>query len=300
MMGISHHLDATLSPYPRKFFTEIICARRIEVSDEISEQIRQNNQNALQQIWQQIDNDKELIQGTLDLLQGTIGLKFHRQLVLVPLDEIAVIFIDPTPAIRFVSDAIEVLDDITLTDAGVRSLKTLLPAVGAAPVDARAFGSIVLEWLARTWRERDTVFKFLSLFIPLELCIQSVNTEEEDVVDERRQSLRTLVKQQPPDVAERLVPFVEHLLRSHKPSLVTRFSTLAKAASLPTCDQDIEAFKAFNKIRNTLVHSGNKNVKLITTLQDQTTKRLEDLVEKYVAFTLFKNAYVYPSRWREQ
>ena len=57
------------------------------------------------------------------------------------------------------------------------------------------------------------------------------------------------------------------------------------------------------KIRNKLLHHGDPNVKLEVTISEESlekeTQQLENLVERYVAWSLFRDQVVYPSRWRK-
>lgn len=98
---------------------------------------------------------------------------------------------------------------------------------------------------------------------------------------------------------------VDLLAREIHPSLGSRFEAFAKDVKLPGWEQDLVAFKRFNKIRNGLFHRGDREVQLIfrpTASQEGVdfeveSRHLEDLVERYVCFRLMGDARVYSSRW---
>jgi len=61
----------------------------------------------------------------------------------------------------------------------------------------------------------------------------------------------------------------------------------------------VKAFKKFNRMRNLLLHTGNK--RLSTHIDfEQNSRTLEDLVERYVALEIVGNPTVYQSRHRPQ
>lgn len=61
---------------------------------------------------------------------------------------------------------------------------------------------------------------------------------------------------------------------------------------------EFEAFRHFNTIRNGLLHRGEDGVRLQVSVRQDEVRSLEDMVERYVNYVLFRDAAVYRSRWR--
>ena len=155
-----------------------------------------------------------------------------------------------------------------------------------------------MGWLVRAWRERDPVFQFLSLFIPLEVCLTGFKPDAElgtciSLIRSRMEGLN-------PDDEARLNTFLARVSSNLRPSITGRFETMAASAKLPGWESDIKAFKRFNRIRNELIHQGKKAVKLHITVDDNTKFALKDLVERYVSKCLFGDTWIYPDRWRSR
>jgi hypothetical protein len=172
-----------------------------------------------------------------------------------------------------------------------------------ASVEAREFGISVFRWMLRAWVERDIISKFTALFIPLEIILSGYGKENEYDKEKLKkyEQIRELISGKPE--SEALLKLFNSLVQSQQPSLVSRFEGLANEAKLAGFESHVIAFKRFNKIRNKLLHQGDPNVKLEVPINDesleQETQQLEDLVERYVSWTLFRDQVVYPSRWRK-
>ena len=82
------------------------------------------------------------------------------------------------------------------------------------------------------------------------------------------------------------------------PTLDERFEDLAKTAKLPGWEADIEAFKKYKRMRNMLIHGSDKDVQQKLSVGQEEVRTLEDLVERYVNYALFRDNKVYRSRWR--
>ncbi len=63
-------------------------------------------------------------------------------------------------------------------------------------------------------------------------------------------------------------------------------------------ENDIIAFRKFNRIRNSLVHQGNSNLDLQVPVSEDEVRQLEDLAERYVSLALFGDGRVYTSQYR--
>ncbi len=71
----------------------------------------------------------------------------------------------------------------------------------------------------------------------------------------------------------------------------------AEDAKMPGWENDIQAFKKFNRIRNSLIHRGDPKVKIHVSVGAEETQALEDLTERYVNYYLFQDTAVYQSRF---
>ena len=67
---------------------------------------------------------------------------------------------------------------------------------------------------------------------------------------------------------------------------------------MPGWEQDVTAFRKFNRIRNSLMHQGEPGVQLVVSVSDEEVRQLEDLTERYVSYKLFGDGVVYSTRWR--
>ena len=99
---------------------------------------------------------------------------------------------------------------------------------------------------------------------------------------------------------EQLLAYFEYLGKLQQPSLAVRFETLANEAKLIGYENDIVAFKKFKTIRDSLLHRGDPNIKLTVSVGEEDTQQLEDLVERYISWVLFRDSVVYQTRWRSK
>ena len=91
---------------------------------------------------------------------------------------------------------------------------------------------------------------------------------------------------------------VNRLVTRIGPTLDDRFEDVAMTAKLPGWEADIEAFKKFKRMRNMLVHGSDTNVQQTLTIGEEEVRTLQDLVERYLNYCLFRDNSVYRSRWR--
>ncbi|MGR8981534.1 MAG: hypothetical protein ACU84H_15790 [Gammaproteobacteria bacterium] len=111
------------------------------------------------------------------------------------------------------------------------------------------------HWLTRAWRERDSVARFIYLFIPLEAILQS----DEEIPSEAHgniEKLIELVEKSEGANKEDLLSFLEITKKKYGPNLNTRFEAFAKQAAIPGWEADVAVFKKYNRMRNLLVHAG--------------------------------------------
>lgn len=306
MGNMEYQKDASLSNYPRNFFTEIQCTKQIDVPLELSVAFHNRVPDANEEILKLAVKETKDFRELADLVAGIIGLRFHRQFVLEAINENVFAIKDDKDWVPSINGPVlEMLDDIKLNAIGIKALPSILSGLGNAPVDAREFGITIFGWMLRAWVERDIISKFTALFIPLEIILAGYGKENETYKDKLRayEKMREIISKHSREESEFLLKSFDGLVRSYGPSLVSRFEELANSAKLDGFENHIVAFRRFNKIRNKLVHQGDPNVQLEVTISEENleeeTQQLEDLVERYVAWTLFRDQVVYPSTWRK-
>lgn len=173
--------------------------------------------------------------------------------------------------------------------------------LGAATPEARKNGANAFGWLLRAWSQQDTVSTFVSLFTPLELILQKCTVEGQEAWDEQTKAVENLIRQHGGDERNLLLEHFNTLKGSWSPSIQARFESIAREAEeagLADWRADAEAFRKFRKIRNKLIHEGEGNVDLQVSIEKNDVQMLDDLVERYICFALFKNMDVYRSGWR--
>lgn len=289
--------DATQSGYPRSFFTEIAILRTIEVPEELSAAFHQADNTAQAEILSRANERLHESRTLIDLIAGTLGLRFHRQFVLESINENAVAIRDPI-LVQVIGDPLEVLEDIRLNSTGVSELTNFLTEIVKVEQAKLLEAGVVLSWLGRSWHERDPVYQFLSLFIPIERILQGHGGVVDSAFIENVQAIRELIHHDVGDDAGRLLTFFNSLAESKRPSLEDRFAQLAQQAAFAGWQSDVKAFHKFNRIRNSLIHRARGNVELQVSVADEEIRTLEDLVERYVSYFLFGDGRVYQSRWR--
>lgn len=294
--------DATTSNYPRKFFTEIQCIKPIEVPQELSEKFHEDPKSGVHnEIIDIAQKELENFIEVCDLIAGVIGLRFHPQFIRELInDNLFVIRNTDDWAYRINGSALEILEELSLNQNGIQKLETTLRGVEQASSEAHEFATTLFQWLHRAWSERDSVSKFLALFTPLEVALGKF--EKDNFTDEQQDlkfnKIKELIINSKEQEKEQLLAYFEHLRKLSKPSLATRFEALAKEANLPNYEIDIIAFRKFNKSRNSLVHRGDSEVDLQVIVSEEENRKLEDLVERYISWILFRDQIVYPSRRR--
>jgi hypothetical protein len=300
----NYNKDASELPEAGRFFTEIRCSRPIEIADDLRAKFHDRDLAAQASLVAVAEKGRGPLAEIADLVAGTVGLRFHRQLVLELVDENAYVERGPddTP-INLHSAAMELLDSLSVREEGLQQMEALLTAIGQAPPAAIERAAVVMRWLVFAWEERNTVAKFLSLFVPLEFILGGVEEEpaEREMRTAQQKKLQELIQQHAGADGPALLEHLSLLARGFRLSLNDRFAVFARAAALPACEADIAAFRQFNKMRNSLVHRGSKDVRLILGHDEAVTEArqgLEDLAERYVCWNLFGDVAVYRSRWR--
>ncbi|OHB51053.1 MAG: hypothetical protein A2Y10_17160 [Planctomycetes bacterium GWF2_41_51] len=88
------------------------------------------------------------------------------------------------------------------------------------------------------------------------------------------------------------------LVQNLKPTLNEKFSEFARVANLLGWENDIEAFRKFNHMRNILLHGADRAIQQKISVGNEEVRTLSDLVERYVNYFFFKDNNVYRSQWR--
>jgi hypothetical protein len=286
----------TISNYKSDCFLEIAVSFTIPVDKHVSMGLAKQEEEAKAIILNEVEKNKSTFTRVLDTICGLVGLRFHRQFILKQLVENSFIASAPVPVSRFSGDIIEMLDPIRLNEFGLASLKSYLDSLGKLEGQHWTEMSRVFQWLLRAWRERDHVAKFLYLFIPSE-CILGSSDEIGEEARTRIASLKDLVVHSEDNAKKDLLRFLDRVESKFGPTLNARFESLAMEKQIDGWEADIKAFKEFNRTRNLLLHAGKAEVQSHLDI-GQETRTLEDLVERYVAVSVFGNPGVYASRWR--
>jgi hypothetical protein len=303
VFNVEYKKDASESSYPRKFFTEIICTKQVEVSDDLSKAFKAKEPNAHNELLRLAEKDKDIYRSASDLMAGMIGLRFHKQFVLEIINENFLAMRDEDDwAFTFSSPWLENLEGVSLDSLGAEKLTRAIQAVSKATPTSREIGAPALTWLLRAWAARDSVLKFLALFIPIEMVLSGYGGDPEKEVAkiENIKTIRELIVSQSGLASKQLLEFFNQIAGNLRPSLNERFEQLAKDAKIDGWEADVVAFKRFNSMRNKLLHRGDPNVRLATPISDEEIRHLEDIAERYISWALFGDGVVYPSRWRAQ
>jgi hypothetical protein len=274
------------------FFFEIAVSTEADVGVS-DESITHNH------LLKHAEKRRDEFKSVIHLVAGIIGLRFHRQFVLELVNENALAWKGKVPAKGFAGPALELLELLSLNDNGINQIKALEKPLISLPIDELQKYSLIFHWLLRAWSERDNLYSFVALFIPLE-CVLSMLSDSKMSTEDKSyaKSLRMLVKKHAGNQSEELRSFLDKLVQNLSPTLNERFADLAKAAHMQGWEEDIEAFKKFNRMRNILLHEAGKDIKQRLTIGKEEVRTLSDLVERYVNYFLFKDDKVYRSQRR--
>jgi hypothetical protein len=303
--NISYHFDVTQSSHPRRFFTEISCFRDIEVNPALSKAFHHQDQKARDEVLYLAEKDGEEYRRIADLISGTIGLKFHRQFVMELLNENFVALRDAGFAMFVIGTPVELLEDVQMSTRGIEQINqfvSLLSHEEAGNEAAPQWSGAILGWLMKAWSERDHVSKFNALFIALEMLLKGVKGELSLARQSYAEAIRELIVIHCNEKQEELLAFLDTLMNNQNPSVMSRFKTLAKQANMPTQKADIEAFRRFKEMRNSLVHRGKNTIQLVVShpeISDKELHAFEDIVERYVSYVLFGDLEIYQGHWRK-
>lgn len=287
--------DATTTQHSGKFYLEIAVSRPAESTNPDIEPGK-----VREELLRQAQSSAPEFSNIIDLIAGIIGLRFHRQFILEPLDENTFAWEGETPSRNFTGPIYEILQDLKLTDYGIARLEAYRGVLQNLAEEPRRKLGLVFHWLLRAWRERDPVYRFVAFFLPLEAVLSIVKIARDSEQKEQIECIRRLIRAQKREDGADLISLINKGFERLSPTLDDKFAALAEAAQLPGWQGDVEAFRRFKRFRNALVHRGDISVQHRLTVGADEVRTLEDLVERYVNHVIFRDDQVYQSRWRPQ
>ena len=294
--GRQSHIFHENNEYKSDCFLEVSITYTREITPEQSTLLSAADKATREELLEEVEAELALYTTLLDAVSGILGLLIHRQFVLKPLIEHAFFVGGPEPVRSFSGPWVEILEGLALNQNTGPKLANLLRGLEKTPENVLSKGGLVLYWLLKAWRESDSIAKFMYLFIPLEATLQ-VDAGPDAHAIECLESLETLVEGLDVPNKDALHNFLAKARTTYGPTLNSRFEEFAKSAAIPGWELDVEAFKKFNRMRNLLLHAGNKNVRGHIDFE-QNTRTLEDLVERYVSVALLGTPDVYKSTKR--
>jgi len=279
--------------FPADLYTELVAIEEIQVDDTLAVAFQGRDKAARDEMLRRAAEKEASLTTALDYVAGVLGLCLHSLFVRTPIAEQHYAYRDEgTPYaigtnVRFKVRATYKWD---VSDEGLTVTKSRMPTLRRGRTWEKA--AEVLSWLLRAWAADDPVLEFVSLFIPLERVIPELPIMGKDRWDQKRRAILAIIEKEA-SVQDRseLSKFLTDL-RSPSPSLAARFKKWATDAALPGWEQDVMAFTQFNKMRNLLVHTGNRRVKSHITVAADDVRTLEDIAARYVSLALFGDANV--------
>lgn len=296
--GQQASLGSMSSDYQAPCFLDIAVWRKKEVSSSEMAALIALDPKTRSSLMTQSADEEKVTNEMLDLVAGSLALKVHRQLILKLLIDNKFIEGDFEPAMSFVGSAVEMLEPISLSAKAPVLLPSILQRICSAPECQLRERGMVFHWLLRAWQEPDPVAKFMYLFIPLESVMQSDDAlSAEATADIDR--LVEVVKAANIADQDALLAFLVRARTRFSPTLNARFEDFARKRAIPGWGLDVKAFKRYNKMRNQLLHRGDRDIRPHVSFENE-TRTLEDLVERYVSLYVFGEADVYKARWRPE
>lgn len=285
--------------FPADFYMELVAVQGIEVDDDLASAFNARDMPARDEILRIAEDHRSSFTRALDCVAGILGLRLHYRLVTTPITEQLYAYRDPgNPYSLSTGLPVTIIESCVLdvSDEGLQTIRRKMPQLKGKWTLEKA--AEILAWLLRAWAAEDPVVRFVSLFIPLECVVPNVPPAEKNAWDQDRRTLLALVHREPTtNEISKLTNFVAKL-RFPPPSIVSRFETWATEAAMLGWEEDIAAFKQFQKMRNLLVHAGRKVIDPRITVGANDVRTLEDIAERYVSLALFGDADVYQSRKR--
>jgi hypothetical protein len=294
--GRINHILQTNINYEAPCFLEIAISKSRQITPQQLDLLKKSDNLTREELLRETRTDLEASENILDCVSGMLALRTHNQLVLKPLIENLFLTGEFEPVSSFIGPTTEILEAINANANTLPHILQLLEGMIDTSEDVLRNGGAILHWLLKAWRERDPISKFMYLFIPLEAILQLTDNSQINSTAEL-ESLESIVKNSNAVDKEHLLQFLVRAKTKFNPTLNSRFEEFARCASIPGWELDVKAFKKYNRMRNLLLHAGNRNVRSHINFEEN-TRTLEDLVERYVSVALLGTDRVYPSRWR--
>lgn len=296
-LEFKHTPDPGDTQYKGCNFLEVWATRRRDgLSADFFEAIVSNSDGARNKAVAMSDSERRFLLPYIEAVAGALALRIHRQLVLVVIDEQPLVFVPgSSPAYSIACPIIENLESVK----GGPSLGQALEQL-TCHVHEYVVASAALDWLQDSWRAREPEMTFLALFTALEtlLNLQPSPPSHKAATAEYRKIRKLIKAHAAKDEAEGLVRVFNALTEKQKPSLRARFEHLASTVKVDGWEDDVKAFESFNRIRNDLVHRGQKAVSLVCSVSEDEVRGLEDLAERYISLGIFGDTRVYHHRFR--
>lgn len=299
-----------LSNPPHGCYTEIICYEELEISDEEFAKLEAGDIVLRDKYLSQAQSKSEKYLKVINWFGGVIGIRLHRLFVTEPITDNCFICKQDMynlgmPVMGLV---LENINPITLNESGI-SLFEQLPSIFPNTDEALVRFGTAFEWLLRAWTVRDSIERFMALFIPLEIMLNNSNIgfkpSNKELIDELGKSVQD----------SKLLKEVKDRIQYWRPPLAIRFEFLAEKYALDGWKQDVKAFRKFNKMRNDLFHGhSTRVVELVDVpldeqelegessekIDEKVTAKLEDMVERYLCKAIFGDQNLYLSFWRSR
>jgi hypothetical protein len=278
--------------FPADFYVELVATEAIEVDDALAAAFQCRDDKASSEISRRAREGRLRLTAALDYVAGVIGLRLHSLLVRTPVVEQHYAYRDGGAQYQvgtYVRLAAGDTYDWGVSQEGLVTIKGM-PRIEERWTWERA--AEVLAWLLRAWAAEDPVLKFVSSFIPLECIIPSPPIEGGDSWELRRKAVLAIVGREVAQNRDDLLEFVNGL-QPPSPALASRFGKWAAGASLPGWQQDVAAFKKFQRMRNQLVHAGKRGFEPRVSVGADDVRALEDITERYVNLALFGDTSIY-------
>lgn len=285
-----------------KLYTEISCLFEVHITEGIAAGVEHGDVSAKKTLEQKASEYKSEVQQVADLVAGTLGLRLHKQFVLVLLHE-GFVYPGRAPGeldYTWESDMAELLDAVLLEKAAFEAITSDLEKVKPSRNDTWKDAAQILKWLMRAWGEQDHIARFVALFIPLEMLLSGHKVERGESTMRPNREIRRLISRHAGEQKGALLSFYDNLIQRYAetPRLEDRFASFAEKAALIGWEKDIVAFGQYNRVRNDIVHRGRTEVPLTLWAIDKNLPLLEDLTERYIAYALYGDAKVYLGRSR--
>jgi hypothetical protein len=285
--------------FPADFYVELVAVQAIEVDDALGAAFHSGDMGARQDVLRKADERRPSLTAALDCVAGILGLRLHKILVTTSITEQLYTYRDNSTSYTLsMSLPVTVTEsyELDVSDEDLAAIRNRIPKLKRAWPPEKA--AEIFAWLLRAWAAEDSVLEFVSLFIPLELIIPNLPSPERNAWEQQRTALLDLIGKKSRSQELRELRHFVAKIQVPPPSLASRFENWAGRAALPGWREDVAAFRKFQRMRNSLVHAGEKPLKSRIAVGENDVRTLEDIAERYISLALFGDANIYESRKR--